>query len=78
MNNEIYKNGEAVIVYNMGDNKEYAGIIRGVVQYPVVNGYPGFWIVQFVDNRPEYLSSEYNMDFDCFSIIGSCVRRKHE
>lgn len=60
-----FKEGDKVIIWNLGDNKEYKGVIRGKQEMVFLDNY----IVEFDDPNafPSY-------PFSCVQLIESCIK----
>lgn len=65
-----YKNNEKVIVYGLGDGKEYEAVIKGInaVYNEVV-----FYIIQSVESIP---NPSIESGYECMSIIESCIKAR--
>jgi len=63
-----YKNNEKVIVYGLGDGKEYKAVIKGIhdVDAGVI-----FYIIQPIDSIP---NPSIESGYECMSIIESCIK----
>lgn len=63
----MYKDNEEVIVYNIGDDREYRAIIKGI---SIVLPESTFYILKMIDR---FRDSEYK--FDYVTITEHCIKK---
>lgn len=68
----IFKQGDNVIIHSLGDGKEYEGEVNGVTTNWPESAGPNIYIVKILSKDGMFASYKYSH----FSVTGSCLKLK--